>query len=556
MAGNAVREEIMQFTDIMGLLGGLALFLYGMQMMSTGLEVAAGNRMKQILEKLTTNRFMGIGVGALITALIQSSSATTVMVVGFVNSGMMTLRQAVWIIMGANIGTTITGQLIALNVGVIAPLVAFIGVAFIVFSKNQKLRYIGNIFAGIGILFIGMNMMSSSMKPLQSSPGFISLLSEFENPLLGIGVGAIFTAIIQSSAASIGILQTLANNGIVTLAGAAFVLFGQNIGTCITAFLASIGTNRNAKRTMLIHILFNVIGTALFTILCIFTPFIGIMAKTASSNPAAQIANIHTIFNITTTVVLIPFGVLLARLVEKILPERGEEDTGMKLMYISKQMNVQDEKLGISAMNMTNTKHEIERMMEMAKQTVHMSFDAFRTRDTSLVPKVDEIEEYIDFLNKEISKFISTSIAHERTEQGSRIYNAYFRITSNIERIGDHAVNIAGYTLMLKEKNIQLSASSLQEVDEMEAICDEIFEHLYAKGAGTIDEHGKVAALEQKIDDMTETFREEMMKRIQQGICSDEGSILFSEMLTDFERIGDHALNISKELTHLHMLGE
>lgn len=247
----------MGFTDIMGMLGGLALFLYGMQMMSTGLEVAAGNKMKQILERLTTNRFLGIGVGALITALIQSSSATTVMVVGFVNSGMMTLRQAVWIIMGANIGTTITGQLIALNVGVVAPLVAFIGVALIVFCKNQKLRYVGNIFAGIGILFIGMNMMSSSMKPLQDEPAFINLLSQFDNPLLGIGVGAIFTAVIQSSAASIGILQTLANNGVIALSGAAYVLFGQNIGTCITAFLASIGTNRNAKRTMLIHVLFN-----------------------------------------------------------------------------------------------------------------------------------------------------------------------------------------------------------------------------------------------------------------------------------------------------------
>ena len=206
----------MGITCVMGLLGGLALFLYGMQMMSTGLEVAAGNRMKQILEKLTT-----------ITALIQSSSATTVMVVGFVNSGMMTLKQAVWIIMGANIGTTITGQLIALNVGEIAPLIAFIGVAMIVFSKNQKIRYVGNIFAGIGILFIGMGMMSDAMKPLQEWPEFINLLSKFENPLLGIGVGAAFTAIIQSSAASIGILQTLANNGIIGLTGAAFVLFGH-----------------------------------------------------------------------------------------------------------------------------------------------------------------------------------------------------------------------------------------------------------------------------------------------------------------------------------------
>ncbi len=397
----------MGFTDIMGMLGGLALFLYGMQMMSTGLEVAAGNKMKQILERLTTNRFLGIGVGALITALIQSSSATTVMVVGFVNSGMMTLRQAVWIIMGANIGTTITGQLIALNVGVVAPLVAFIGVALIVFCKNQKLRYVGNIFAGIGILFIGMNMMSSSMKPLQDEPAFINLLSQFDNPLLGIGVGAIFTAVIQSSAASIGILQTLANNGVIALSGAAYVLFGQNIGTCITAFLASIGTNRNAKRTMLIHVLFNVIGTVFFTVLCMCSPLLTFVQNSNPGNSAGQIANLHTIFNIATTVLLIPFGTLLATAVEKILPDRGETDTGLRLMHIRKQENIQSDKLGVSAMSMTATKMEISRMLEMTKTNVWSCFEAFMNRKTEMVPQIDETEEYIDFLNKEISKYIS-----------------------------------------------------------------------------------------------------------------------------------------------------
>lgn len=546
----------MEFTDIMGMLGGLALFLYGMQMMSTGLEVSAGNKMKQILEKLTTNRFLGIGVGALITALIQSSSATTVMVVGFVNSGMMTLRQAVWIIMGANIGTTITGQLIALNVGVIAPLVAFIGVALIVFCKNQKLRYIGNIFAGIGILFIGMNMMSSSMKPLQNEPAFINLLSEFDNPLLGIGVGALFTAVIQSSAASIGILQTLANNGIIALSGAAFVLFGQNIGTCITAFLASIGTNRNAKRTMLIHVLFNVIGTALFTILCIYSPLLMFMQKSNPGNPAAQIANLHTVFNIATSVVLIPFGTLLAIAAEKILPDKGEENTGLKLLYIRKQANIQSDKLGVSAMAMNATRQEIKRMLEMTKSNVSECFEAFMNRKTELVPKVDEVEEYIDFLNKEISKYISKMITHERTVNGSQIFNSYFKITSNIERIGDHAINVAGYTYMLREKNIKLSEESRQEVLQIQKICDDLLGCLLEEEMSVLQKYERVAQLEQKIDDMTEEFRNEMMSRIQQGICSDESSILFSEMLTDFERIGDHALNISKELTQISLLDE
>lgn len=310
----------MSLTNIMGLLGGLALFLYGMQMMSQGLENAAGNKMQQILEKLTANRFLGVLVGALITAVIQSSSATTVMVVGFVNAGMMTLNQAVWIIMGANIGTTITGQLIALDAGAVAPIIAFIGVILIIFSKKEKIGYVGSILAGLGILFIGMDMMGGSMEPLAQSQSFISLLTKFSNPILGILAGTIFTAIIQSSSASVGILQALAGSGIVTLDSAAFILFGQNIGTCITAFLAALGANRNAKRTTIIHITFNVIGTIIFTILCITTPLIPVLQGMTESAPK-QIANLHTMFNVTTTLILLPFGTALTKLAQHILPD-------------------------------------------------------------------------------------------------------------------------------------------------------------------------------------------------------------------------------------------
>ena len=265
------KGEIMGFELLLGLLGGLALFLYGMQMMSTNLEAAAGNKMKQILERLTSNRFLGVLVGAVITALIQSSSATTVMVVGFVNSGLMTLNQAVWVIMGANIGTTITGQLIALDVGALAPLIAFVGVAILVFVKNKKIQHIAGIVAGIGVLFIGMDMMSSAMSPLREEPQFVEMMTKFSNPLLGILVGAGFTALIQSSSASVGILQALAMSGVIDLHSAVFVLFGQNIGTCITAVLASIGTTRNAKRATAIHLLFNLIGTVVFVVSVSYT---------------------------------------------------------------------------------------------------------------------------------------------------------------------------------------------------------------------------------------------------------------------------------------------
>ena len=248
----------MRITDILHYQRGLALFLYGMQMMSNGLETAAGNKMKQILEKLTSNRFKGVVVGAAITAVIQSSSATTVMVVGFVNSGLMTLNQAVWVIMGANIGTTITGQLIALDIGAVAPLIAFAGVACIMFIKSEKVRHISEIFAGLGVLFIGMDMMGNAMAPLQQSKAFLEFMTTFSNPVAGILIGAVFTAVIQSSSASVGILQALAGTGMIPLSSAVYILFGQNIGTCITAVLASIGTKTNAKRTTIIHLMFNI----------------------------------------------------------------------------------------------------------------------------------------------------------------------------------------------------------------------------------------------------------------------------------------------------------
>lgn len=543
----------MKLTDFMGLLGGLALFLYGMQMMSSGLEAAAGNKMKQILEKLTANRFLGVLVGAVITAVIQSSSATTVMVVGFVNSGMMTLRQAVWIIMGANIGTTITGQLIALDVGAIAPLIAFAGVAIVVFLKNEKLHHIGNILAGLGVLFIGMDMMSAAMKPLGKSEAFVGLLTKFENPVLGILAGMVFTALIQSSSASVGILQALANSGVIGLNSAAFVLFGQNIGTCVTALLASVGTNRSAKRTTVLHISFNVIGTIIFTTLCILTPLVSLVESWTPSNPSAQIANLHTFFNIVTTCVLLPFGIWLTRFAELILPDKkgNEEQDGVYcLMNITP---VGSEKLGGSAISIEGTRKELMRMLEMARKNVHSSFEIFASNNTKALGEVKKREEYVDFLNKEISKYITKAITHETTQSGSQVFNSYLSMTSNIERISDHAMNIAGYSRMIEEKKIQFSDTAKMEITELQKICDKLFVDLTDTSSDMVDWHAKIACMEQKIDDVTKEYRNNMFSRIQQGLCSDEGSILFSEMLTDFERIGDHALNISDEMLKIFM---
>lgn len=539
----------MTITDILGLVGGLALFLHGMQMMSAGLEAAAGNRMKEILEKLTANRVMGVLVGAGITAVIQSSSATTVMTVGFVNSGMMTLRQAVWIIMGANIGTTITSQLIALDVGALAPLFAFVGVAMALFLKNPKLHHYGNIIAGLGVLFIGMEMMSSSMMPLRDSEAFLSLMTSFSNPVLGILAGAAFTAVIQSSSASVGILQALAAGGLIGLPSAVFVLFGQNIGTCITAILASVGTSRNAKRTTVIHLMFNLIGTILFTLLCLLTPLTAFMEALTPGNPTAQIANVHTLFNIVTTLLLLPAGGGLVRLAEHILPDQpGQKEEGMHLAYLSPVTSTREYTIGSSAIYLNQLRRELERMLDMAQENVALAFRAVEQQDIRLLERLDEQEDYIDFLNKEISKFISHVIVREANEADSAAVSACFRAAGNIERIGDHASNIGGYTPMLLSKGIQFSPEASRELAEMREIC--------LSALATLDEGDqgsytawltKVSALEQRIDDMTDAFRDNHLSRMRAGLCSDEACILFSEILTDFERIGDHVLNIAQD---------
>ena len=542
----------MKLTDLIGLLGGLGLFLYGMQMMSNGLEAAAGNRMKKILEKLTANRFLGVVVGAVITAVIKSSSATTVMVVGFVNSGMMTLQQAVWIIMGANVGTTITGQLIALDVGAIAPLFAFIGVAFIVFLKNEKLHHYGKIIAGLGILFIGMDMMSAAMVPLRESETFVNIITRFSNPVLGILAGAIFTAIIQSSSASVGILQALASSGVIGLPQAVYVLFGQNIGTCITAVLASIGTSRVAKRTTIIHLLFNIIGTTLFTIICILTPFTTLVEGFTPNNVSAQIANMHTIFNITTTILLIPFGTYLAKLATRILPDLPEErDDVMHLEYIQPFIPIENRgetKIGISAIAITAIRNELIRMTQMTRENVGLSFDAVHDNNLALVEDVRNREEYIDYLNKEISKYISRMLVKERNPKDSQYMSALFKVCGNLERIGDHAMNICEYTNMIKEKQITFSKEVMVQIEQMKEVCCDALDLLLDNQANSENLHS-IESIEQKIDDMTESFRQGQIDRMQTGKCSDEGCVLYSEMLTDFERIGDHILNIGQEVT-------
>lgn len=519
-----------------------------MQMTSTGMEEAAGDRMKDILQKLTSNRIMAALIGALITCLVQSSSATTVMVVGFVNTKMMTLMQAAWVIMGANIGTTITGQLIALDVGVLAPLFAFAGVAIIVFLKNPKLNPYGSFIAGLGILFIGMDMMSGAMVPLRDSPEFIEIVSTFSNPLIGILVGAGFTAIIQSSAASIGILQGLAESGVISLQSAAFVLFGQNIGTCVTALLAAIGAKRNAKRTTVIHLLFNIIGTILFTVICMVTPLTSWVASWTLSNPKAQIANMHTLFNVVTSLLLLPFSEWLVKIAMVIMPEKpNEQNDTLHVKYLQPLVSSQISKLGASEIYLNELQNELMRMLRMTKNNLIDSFDVILERDTEKLARVKEQEEYIDYLNKEISNSISYYIPYETNPVNTRRITGYFNICGNVERIGDHAINISEYVLRMTSDDIKFSETAIGEILAMKNICTEILGAFFEN----LDSHDlkvSVQKMEQIIDDMTEEYRDGLLERMKEGSCSQAACILYSEILVDFERIGDHALNIATEL--------
>lgn len=542
----------MNITNIFSMAGGLALFLYGMNMMSNGLELAAGNKMQAILEKLTSNRFLGVIVGALITALIQSSSATTVMAVGFVNSGLMKLENAVWVIMGANIGTTITGQLIAIDITAIAPVIAFIGVAMIVFFKSEKLDAFGSIFAGLGVLFMGMDMMSAAMSPLREMPEFVNIITKFENPLIGILVGAGFTAIIQSSSASVGILQALAMSGVITLPSAIYVLFGQNIGTCITSVIASIGTNRNAKRTTIIHLSFNIIGTVIFVIISMLFPFAEFMQSITPTNVAAQIANTHTVFNIVTTILLIPVGEKLVKLTYLVLPEVAEEKENLTLKYLDFNVFTNDYHLGTSAIANTQLFNETQNMLTVTTENVRRSFDLMVQFNQERYERLLKTEEYINYLNKGITKFTTNAIVEESPLKESQAISLFMKIAGDLERIGDHAVDIANRAKLLNDNDERFSSEAMEEIRIMSSLTNSILDELKILSHDELTNiTEKVDVIEESIDATTNEFAANQLKRLSNKSCTAEHSVIFTKTLTDFERIGDHGLNIAKSFSKI-----
>ncbi|MBQ7891502.1 MAG: Na/Pi cotransporter family protein [Erysipelotrichaceae bacterium] len=539
----------MTIENILSLLGGLALFLYGMHMMSDGLEEAAGDRMKTILEKLTSNRFLGIIVGALITAVVQSSSATTVMVVGFVNSKLMTLSQAVWIIMGANIGTTITGQLVALNVSEMAPLMAIVGVVMVTFIKNKKVNSFGEILAGLGILFIGMSTMSGAMGPLRNEPAFIDLMTTISNPFVAVLFGAGFTALIQSSSASVGILQTLAMGGLIPLSSSIYIIFGQNIGTCITSVIASLGASRNAKRATVIHLSFNLIGTALFMLFIQLVPFVTWM-EAFTTNPAAQIANTHTIFNIATTLLLIPFGYKLAKIPEMVLPVLPEEkeESSIQLQFIDKN------NIGNVPLAMQNLRLEAQAMLNLAKDNLIEALGGVYGKEFDY-EKIDKREDHINLINFEVAKYMSQVSLLHMSKKESAIVNALYKSFADIERIGDHALNIAQYQEKSKENGLKVQISIVEELRELKELLKESFALLLNMTEETLASNcDRIEEIEEAIDNLTASYREKQIERMRENKLDAKDCVIFSQIMTDIERVSDHMMNIMEEYRGVHII--
>ncbi len=526
---------------IIQLMGGLGLFIYGMKLMGDGLENAAGEGLKNILEKVTSNRLMGVGIGAIVTAVIQSSSATTVMVVGFVNAGLMTLAQAAGVIMGANIGTTITAQLVAFKLDQISPIFVFVGAAFVMFAKAKKRKEIGNIILGFGILFTGMGSMSAAMEPLAASPMFADvLLAIGDNWFVGIISGTAITALLQSSSATTGILIALASTGLINIDLALPIVFGCNIGTCITAILASIGTNKTAHKAALLHLIFNIVGTI------VFLPFIGIIARIVQyispDNVSRQIANAHTVFNVANTALLLPFSSYIIKFINKVIPcEEKPEKIGPK--YID------DRVLETPVIAAGQVIKETIRMANKAKENLELSMKAFVEGDEALIKKVYENEEIINILESSITEYLVKLSKCDLSDREKGIVASTFHVVIDIERIGDHAENIADLSIEKINKKLKYSQDALNELYEIYNLTLKSLEIAIDSYVNRdITKAKSILEIEDKIDAYQKGYREKHIQRLYDGKCNAFAGAIFLDLISAFERIGDHSTNITESV--------
>lgn len=530
----------MDLASIFLLLGGVGLFLYGMQLMSDGLEAAAGSKMRRWLEVLTKNRFAGVAVGAGVTAVVQSSSATTVMLVGFVNAGLMSLKQAVNVLMGANIGTTITSQIIAFKVTDYAPIILFIGIIMMLFLRDKSVQKIGQIVAGFGILFMGITIMADATAPLKDWAPFVDILSSFENPFIGVLAGALFTAVIQSSSATMGILLALSATGAITLQNIMYVILGLNIGTCITAIIASLGANKTAKRTAAVHVSFNIFGTIIFLILLQLLDIEEWITSMSPDDVQRQLANFHTMFNIITTAILIWVPQLLIKI--SFLVVRGEDKKAevVALKYlISSSLDNPPVAVSLAV-------KECARMAGLARDNMESAMKAFITKDEHLVRDIRELEGSVDRLNHLIAGNLVKISQEGLSKKDSMSINALLHIVMDIERISDHAENLAEFTEYEIENKLTLSEEGRQEIQEMMDCVSEAMNYaVEALSTGDRVKAQKVIAIEKIVDEQEGRLKNNHVTRLANGTCSPNASMVYTDLVTNLERVADHSTNIA-----------
>lgn len=531
--------------SVLMLMAGLGAFLFGLNAMGDNLETVAGSKMRKVFDKISGNRFSGMCVGAGVTAVIQSSSATTVMVVGFVNAGVMTLMQAAPIIMGANIGTTITAQIASLQgLGITWWLAGFAVVgAFMQMTKSKKLKNIGTIMCGLGLIFIGLDVMSTSMQDFRNIPGFEQFLSKQSNPFLLLVIGLAFTALIQSSSATTGILISMA--GILPLKSAMFVILGVNMGTCITAALAAIGTNTNAKRAAVIHFLFNVAGAIIFMPIVYFTPLDQWLIKGLAGNPASQFAMFHTIFNIATTLALIGFVRPFVLLTTKIIPDKkskGAEDEEV----VNKPKYMDPRLLSTPIIALNQAEKEIEHMAHVASRNFNLSVESVIKGTPVNKEKFKQREEHINYLNREITRYCVNISTNEISLKDELMIASYYHVVSDIERIGDYAENMMEYAAELTELKTTFSDSAIAEISDMAAKVNAVMESaLLVFMTKDVDMLEEVALRENLVDECKRTLSFEHIKRLNSNQCSPSVGAVYVNLISNLERIADHMENIA-----------
>lgn len=517
--------------------GGLGLFIYGMKLMGEGLERAAGDRLRYLIELLTRNKLLGVLVGTAVTAIIQSSSATTVMVIGFVNAGLMNLYQAVGVIMGANIGTTVTAQLIAFKLTDFAPLAVAIGVGIWIAASRKRSKNLAEILIGFGILFMGMDMMASGLKPLANSPVFERVMIRLNDPFLGILVGLGITTIVQSSSASIGLLQALASQGLISLELAFPILFGDNIGTTTTALISSVGANKTAKRAGIIHFLFNLIGTIIFMTI-LRKPIEAIVLKTSPNDIQRQIANAHTLFNLINVTIQLPFAGLLVKAARKLVP--GEEDEMEDVNYLDLRI------IETPSIALGQATKEVIRMGNIAEENLITSSKAFRNKNEKMVHEVFEQEKVINRMEKEIVKYLVELSNAPLTDGQHTLVNILINVVNDIERVGDHADNIAELAQSAIDERLPFSEEAIEEFDNISGCAIQVFRKtIEAFRDSDLDKAKEVLELEEKVNALEKEYRGNHIYRLNNLLCNPNSGVIFLDILSNLERISDHSANIS-----------